>query len=234
MKQMFFLFIAFSFVLVMNAQTVLHMPLKKELDRMQALDQKYRAALNANMSGKGDSLAIVYGVKKEYLDDHLWKLQGEIDSLNTARIEEIINEHGYPGISLVGNPTNEVAFYILQHSKVIDKYLPIIKEAASKNELRFQLYAMMLDRSLMLQDKEQVYGTQGSGMSVKNPTTGQWENLSFIWPIEDPVNVNKRRKAAGFTETVEEGAKGMGIGYKIYTLKDILRLREEVMKADWN
>lgn len=234
MKQMFLLFIAFSVLLVTNAQTGLHLPLKEELDRMQTLDQKYRAALLANMRGKGDSLAIVYCVKKEYLDDHLWKLQGEIDSLNTARIEEIINEHGYPGISLVGNPTNEVAFYILQHSKVIDKYLPIIKEAAAKNELRFQLYAMMLDRSLMLQDKEQVYGTQVSGMSVKNNLTGQWENLSFIWPIEDPVNVNKRRKAAGFTETVEESAKGMGIEYKNYTLKDILRLREEVLKADSN
>lgn len=234
MKQMFFLFIALSFVLVMNAQTLLHMPLKKELDRMQTLDQTYRAALIANMRGKGDSLAIVYGVKKEYLHDHLWKLQVEIDSLNTARIEEIINEHGYPGISLVGYPTNEVAFYILQHSKVIDKYLPIIKEAAAKNELRFQLYAMMLHRSFMLQDKEQIYGTQGSGMSVKNHMTGQWENLSFIWPIQDPFNVNKRRKAAGFTETVEEGAKGMGIDYKIYTLEEILKLREEIMKADSN
>jgi hypothetical protein len=234
MKHMFFLFIAFSFVLVMNAQTVLHMPLKKELDSLQAMDQKYRAALIANMRGKGDSLAVVYGVKKEYLDEYLWKLQSEIDSLNTARIEEIINEHGYPGISLVGNPTNEVAFYILQHSKVLDKYLPILKEAAAKNELRFQLYAMMLDRSLMLQDKEQVYGTQGSGMSIKNRLTGQWENLSFIWPIEDPVNVNKRRKTAGFTETVEESAKGMRIDYKIYTLEEILKLREEIMKADSN
>lgn len=208
--------------------------LKKELDSLQILDQKYRAALSANMRGKGDSLSIVYGVKKEDLNDYLWKLQGEIDSLNTVRIEQIIKLYGYPGISLVGKPANEAAFYIIQHSKVIDKYLPVIKEAAEKNELSFVLYGMMLDRSLMLHDKEQVYGTQGSGMSVKNKKTGIWENLSFIWPIKDPTTVNKRRKAAGFTGTVEESAKSMGIEYKIYTLDEILEWREEIMKADIN
>ena len=113
------------------------------------------------------------------------------------------------------------------------KYLPIIKAAAEKKELRFQLYATMLDRSLMFKDKEQIYGTQGSGMSVKNHTTGKWENLSFIWPIHDPVNVNERRKAAGFSETVEESAKSMGIEYRLFTLNEILKLREEII-ADTN
>jgi hypothetical protein len=215
-------------------QTRLNSALKKELDSLQLLDQKYRSALSANMRGKGDSLSSVYRVKKEDLNDYLWRLQGEIDSSNTLRIEQIIKIYGYPGISLVGKPTNEAAFYIIQHSKVIEKYLPVIKEAAEKNELRFVLYAMMLDRSLMFQDKEQVYGTQGSGMSVKNSKTGNWENLSFIWPIKDPATVNKRRKAAGFDKTVEESAKNIGIKYKIYTLDEILRLRNEVMNAGAN
>jgi hypothetical protein len=186
------------------------------------------------MNVKSDSLSVVYGVNKDDLNDYLWKLQGEIDSLNTMRIEQIIDVYGYPGITLVGEPTNEAAFYIIQHSKVIDKYLPVIKEAAEKSELRFVLYAMMLDRSLMFQNKEQVYGTQSSGMSVKNPTTGKWENLSFIWPIQDPLNVNQRRKAAGFTDTVEESAKRMRIDYKVYKLEEILKWREEIIKANSN
>ncbi|HUC82366.1 MAG TPA: DUF6624 domain-containing protein [Flavisolibacter sp.] len=233
MRFSFFLVFLFAMLLT-NAQNQLNIPLKKELDGLQALDQKYRKALSANMRGKGDSLALVYGVKKEDLNDYLWKLQGELDSLNTVRVEEIIKDYGYPGVSLVGKPTNEVAFYIIQHSKVIDKYLTIIKEAAEKNELRFQLYSMMLDRSLMFQDKEQVYGTQGSGMSVKNTATGKWENLSFIWPIKEPSMVNEKRKAVGFSQTVEESAKSLGIEYKIYTLAEILRLRNEVMKAEAN
>jgi hypothetical protein len=231
MMRFLFSFLFFSVQLLTNAQTRLNISLKKELDSLQTLDQKYRGALSANMSGKGDSLSIVYGVKKEDLNDYLWKLQGEIDSLNTVRIEEIINEYGYPGVSLVGKPTNEVAFYIIQHSKVIDKYLPVIQKAAEKNELRFRLYAMMLDRALMFQDKEQIYGTQGSGMSVKNPTTGNWENVSFIWPIKDPASVNQKRKAAGFNQTVEENAKSLGIQYKVFSLEEILKLRNEVMNA---
>ena len=234
--QRLFLLTIFYFVLLATShgQTRLNLALKEELDSLQKLDQKYRPALSAAMKGKGDSLAIVYGVKKEELTDYLWKLQGELDSINTVRVEEIIKKHGYPGVSLVGKPTNEVAFFIIQHSKVIDKYLPIIKEAAEKNELRFRLYAMMLDRSLMFQDKEQVYGTQGSGMGVKNLTTGNWDNLSFIWPIKDPSTVNERRKAAGFSQTVEESAKSLGIEYKVFTLAEILRLRNEVLKAGSN
>ncbi len=231
-----FISILLSFFLLPTSygQTRHNFTLKKELDSMHMLDQKYREALSANMRGKGDSLAKVYGVKRADLNDYLWKLQGKIDSLNTARVEEIINRYGYPGISLVGKPTNEAAFFIIQHSKVIDKYLPVIKKAAQKNELRFQLYAMMLDRSLMFQDKEQIYGTQGSGMSVKNPTTGKWENLSFIWPIKDPATVNERRKTAGFSETVEESAKSLGMEYKVFPLEEVIKLRNEVINAGAN
>jgi hypothetical protein len=206
--------------------------LKAELDSMQMLDQKYRLALIANFKGQGDSLAQVYGIKKGDLNDYLWKLQNEIDSLNTVRIEQIIDHYGYPGVSLVGTPTNEVAFYIIQHSKVISKYLPIVKKAAEENQLHFSLYAMMLDRALMFQDKEQIYGTQGSGMSVKNPVTGKWEDLTFIWPIKDPLGVNDRRKTAGFSQTIEENAESLGIQYKVFTLDEILRLREKAMKAE--
>lgn len=34
-------------------------------------------------------------------------------------------------------PSNEAAFYIIQHSTQIDNYLPTIKNAANKKELPF-------------------------------------------------------------------------------------------------
>ncbi len=159
MKPFLLALVWFSLSVVTNGQVKLNIPLKRELDSLQLLDQKYRSILSANMMGKGDSLAAIYGIKKENLNDYFWQLQGELDSLTIARVEKIINDHGYHGLSLVGKPTNEVVFCIVQHSKDIDKYLPIIKAAAEKKELGFHLYAMMLDRSLMFQDKEQVYGT---------------------------------------------------------------------------
>ena len=85
------------------------------------------------------------------------------DSTNTQRISQIISKHGCPGKSLVSTPTNEAAFYVIQHSQLIKQYLPLVKQAAEKGELSFRLYAMMLDRQLMFGGDEQVYGTQARG-----------------------------------------------------------------------
>jgi hypothetical protein len=54
---------------------------------------------------------------------------------------------------------------------------------------------MMLDPSLMSQGKEQLYGTQVMGYTGQTP---------FVWPIQNPGQVNQRRKQAGFTTTVEK------------------------------
>ncbi len=69
-------------------------------------------------------------------------------------------------------------------------------------------------------------------MSIKNATSGIWENVRFIWPIKDPISVNERRKTAGFNQTVEENANSLGIEYKIFTLEEILKLQKEVMNAN--
>ena len=143
-------------------------------------------------------------------------------------MEQIIKEYGYPGISLVGPETNEAAYYVIQHSTKIDKYLSLIKKAADKKELRFTLYAQMLDRSLMYKGKEQIYGTQGKGLQVLNKETGTKEFKTVIWPIKDVADVNKRRKKAGFKSTVEQYAKqSLGIDYKILTLEDIKKMQSE-------
>ena len=204
------------------AQTKLNLPLKHELDSIYALDQKYRALISVKLdSAKIDSLAKAYNVPKAGLSDYLWKLQTAADSSSTKRIEAIIKEYGYPGKTLVCEPTNEAVFYVLQHSTKIDQYLELVKSAADKKELPFRLYAMMKDRSLMYNNKEQIWGTQAKGMSIVNPETGKSAWKFFIWPIADPQGVNKRRKEAGFEQTVEENSKRLGLTYKVYTLTDV-------------
>jgi hypothetical protein len=207
------------------AQFVQNTPLKNELDRMFVLDQKYRAIMSMDMRVKGDSLASLFRVEKENLAGYLWKLQSGIDSSNLIRVEKIIETYGYPGKSLVGVPSNEAAFFVIQHSGVIDKYLALIKQAAERNELPFPLYAMMLDRSLMNQGKEQVYGTQAMGFRVEDTKTGKKEMKMIIWPIKDAAFVNQRRKEAGFEQTVEENAKRLGVEYKVLTLADIEKIK---------
>ena len=226
MKKIIFGFL-FLFCGSSYGQKSINLTLKKELDSIYASDQKYRKLFSADiqkksdiLKTKGDSIAAAYNVSPEDLLNNLIKAMNQTDSSNMLRVDQILKQYGYPGKSLVGTPTNEVAFYVIQHSPYIDKYLGVIKKAATKNQLSFILYAMMLDRSLMYKGKEQIYGTRGKGFQFNNPQTRQTEFKIIIWPVKDPGAVNIRRKKAGFKDTVEVSAKSMGIEYKVYSLED--------------
>jgi hypothetical protein len=138
-----------------------------------------------------------------------------------VRVEAIIKQYGYPGKSLVGTPANEAAFYVIQHSDHIDQYIPIIKKAAEQKELSFTLYAMMLDRSLMYNRKEQIYGTQAKGFETIDKATGKKIFKMIIWPVQNPKTVNALRKKAGFDQTIEENAQRLGVEYEVLTLQQV-------------
>ncbi|MCE7043905.1 DUF6624 domain-containing protein [Dyadobacter sp. CY312] len=200
--------------------------LKKELDSMYVLDQKYRELMQIKQDPKkADSLAKVYRVNPEDLSDHLWNRQNAVDESNIERVEAIIKQYGYPGETLVGSPSNEAVFYVIQHSEKIDQYLPLVEKAAQEKQLPFKLFAMMKDRSLMQNEKEQIYGTQASGFSAINKETKKAEWTWIIWPIADPENVNKRRKEAGFDQTVEENAKRLNVDYKVLTIEEVNKMK---------
>lgn len=205
-----------------NAQSGINVPLQRELDSIYKTDQYYRALIGYKRDpAKADSLAAVYKIKREDLGDYLWRLQTASDSANLIRILEIIAQYGYPGKSLVGSPANEATWIVIQHApdSVIRKYFPQIKVAGEKGELPFRLAAMMEDRLLMYEGKEQIYGTQATGYSSKSGWT------YFIWPIRDAAGVNERRRKAGFPETVEENAQRMNITYQVLTLEEARKLR---------
>lgn len=209
------LFLATSFAGV--GQTKLNTTLKRQLDSVYMLDQKYRQAMTEISNPvKRDSIAKVFAVPPQQLLGYFDNLQKPLDSLNIALVEKIVAQYGYPGKSLVGTPTNEAAWNVIQHSPKIAKFLPIIKKAAEDGELPFNLYAIMLDRELMKQGKEQVYGSQIMGKRMKN---GQFE--MFVWPIQDPQTVNERRKKAGFDLTVEENAKRLNTVYRVVKMDEI-------------
>jgi len=198
------------------AQQPLNVRLKHELDSLYRLDQLYREAMfSENKQHLLDSLASAQHFSVAEVQQHLAGWMIATDSSDLRRVRAIIRRYGYPGKKLVGTPTNEAAFYVLQHSNSIAQYLPVVKRAADQGELPFRLYAMMLDRQLMYTGKPQVYGTQGRNYN------GQ---AYFIWPIEDPAHVNERRKAAGFEQTVEQNAQRLDIKYQVLTLDDVRKM----------
>lgn len=211
---------------VANAQTIINTGLKSVLDSIYTEDQRYRQLLfSGELKTRADSLSKLFKVEPSQLQGYLMVAMQKADSLNMLAIDKIIKQYGYPGKSLVGEPANEAAFFVIQHSAKIDNYLPLVKKAAQKKELPFKFYAMMLDRSLMYNGKPQVYGTQGQGFQVLNPTTGEKEFKMIIWPVKKPGTVNKRRKKAGFTDSIEENAKRLGIVYTVLTLAEIKKMQ---------
>jgi hypothetical protein len=213
--------------LLAAAQTTPQNPrLKHELDSIYAVDQRWRSMLfDTRINRRPDSLARALGVTRESLPTYVPSQMLRTDSANQVRMKAILKQYGYPGTTLVGVPTNEAAWYVIQHSPDIDQYLPLIKKAAGKGELPFYLYAQMLDRQLMREGKEQRYGTQAMGYNVLDPLTGRREaQTPFVWPIKDAAEVNERRKKAGFTTTVEQNATNLGIPYRMVTLQDVEKM----------
>jgi len=196
-------------------------PLKRELDSMYVLDQRNREWLSklGNNQPLTDSLSEVYKTDRTRLASVLWAEQTKIDSSNLARAEAILKQHGYPGKTLVGTPTNESIFYIIQHSNKIPTYLPFIKKAADQGELPFSQYAMMLDRSLMYEGKPQLYGTQVSCRQLQKTK----QSRCFVWPIMDAKTVNERRKQAGFVIPVEENANRLNAAYEPTLTMELVR-----------
>lgn len=200
--------------------------LKHELDSIAAVDQKWRSLLfDPQQRHRPDSLARALGVTRESLPTYIPGQMLRTDSTNQVRIKQILRQYGYPGKTLVGEPTNEAAWYVIQHSDAIGQYLPLIKKAAAKGELPFYLYAQMLDRQLMRSGKPQLYGTQAMSYNGMNAQTGRRDpQPPFIWPIEDAAGVNERRKKAGFPTTVEQNATNLGIRYRVLTLQDVAKM----------
>ena len=201
------------------AQTKLNLRLKHELDSLYKVDQRYRAMLfDPRQNRNPDSLATVLGVPKAALNATIMGQMQRTDATNLERMQAIIKQYGYPGTSLVGAPTNEAAWHVIQHSPVLAQYLPLLKGAAEKGELPFYRYAMMLDRHLMNEGKEQQYGTQVLGYNGQPP---------FVWPIQNAAQVNQRRKQAGFKDTVEENAAALGVSYRVLTLQDVAKMPKQ-------
>ena len=119
-----------------------------------------------------------------------WANQSPIDARNIRRLEGIIESYGWPGTSQVGNKAAMAAFLILQHSALSyqKKYLPLVREAAAKGEMRRDGLALLEDRVRLREGKKQIYGSQ----IVRN-SSFEWEPS----PIEDEESVDSLRASVG-------------------------------------
>jgi hypothetical protein len=122
----------------------------------------------------------------------------ELHKRNTARLKEIIKEHGWPGRSLVGEDGAVAAWFIAQHSISDPPFqrsvLELLRDAQQKGEVSGIPVAFLEDRICVFEGRPQLYGTQFEPDEHGIPQPS---------PIADAERVNERRKALGMN-SIEE------------------------------
>lgn len=122
----------------------------------------------------------------------------DVHERNNARIKHIVEQHGWPGISLAGKDGAEAAWLIVQHA-VLDAVfmgfcLELLGEAVRNGEAEGAHLAYLQDRVLTLSGRPQIYGTQHD--VDENGT-------AFPLPIENPIEVDNLRREMGLGTLAE-------------------------------
>jgi hypothetical protein len=147
--------------------------LSQELVVMEAADQEVRARL-----------------AQSPLEKTLTQEMAKIDGANESRIGEIIRDKGWPSAEMVGLKATHAMWVLVQHGSplLLKKCLPYMKEAAAKNELSWATVALSIDRDLVYDGKDQIYGSQ-----FRSGKDGNME----MYPVADERHLDDRRKQVG-------------------------------------
>ncbi len=132
----------------------------------------------------------------------IWETIIEVDSINLIKVKKILDKYGWLGRKEIGFDGNMALFLVIQHAdlETQEKYLPILQEAVNNNNAQASDLAMLEDRIAIRNGKKQIYGTQLTIDTI----TGKYYPL----PIEDSVNVDKRRHEVGLPK-LDEYLKAM-------------------------
>ncbi len=180
-------------------------------------DQKYRMQME-EVRGK-------YGGSSKEMNALLQKMQ-EMDSVDLVKIRAIIDRYGWLGADSIGYDANNTLFMVIQHSdlKVQQIYLPKMREAVKNGRARARDLALLEDRVALRTARQQIYGSQVSW----NMKTNEYA----VAPLEDPVNVDKRRASVGLgplADYLMDCCHLIWNPYGLITVSSIIEYQQQVM-----
>lgn len=146
-----------------------------------------------------DSLQIMaardMAVRTGELSEERWKEVAAVDSANTAQLERLIAQYGFPTWSLVGFAASGQAWLIAQHSNLafLGEFLKSYRKAVKENDAEKSKLALMEDRHRMNEGRPQLYGSQLFGHNA-------------FFPISNIDGVDERRQSMDL-EPIKEYAK---------------------------
>jgi len=155
--------------------------LRRELLDMQQVDQQARRTILQNPADVRARNELIV-----------------IDRGHTARMKAIVQEHGWPGTSLVGDDGASAAWLLVQHADLDPKFqkqcLALLEAAVRRGDAEAKHWAYLLDRVRVSQNRSQVYGTQFRQSDDGGPVPQ---------PIENAQHVDDRRKSVGLEPLAE-------------------------------
>lgn len=109
-------------------------------------------------------------------------------------LEEILNEHGYPGYDHIGKDGEKNYWLMVQHCDFDPEFQTQVLEAlqaqVQKDNANARNFGLLKDRVQLNTGQKQIYGTQVTYVQK----TGQ----AIPKPLLDSINVNERRAELGF------------------------------------
>ena len=178
-------------------------PMQKEVDQIEVnYDKPLQAALlqigedDQKYRGQLRETAEKYSRDSREKQD-LWKIINETDSINLIKVTTILDKYGWAGVDKVGEEANKTLFFVIQHSNLAtqQKYLPMMREAVKNKQTNGHLLALSEDRVALGEGGRQTYGSQIG----RDNETGK----SYVLPLDDPDNVDKRRLEVGLGPLAE-------------------------------
>ena len=183
---------------VENKKLGIYKDIKPRLEKISILDQMYRKNYM--------ELWKQFGYKSSQMIS-LQKKMTKQDHANLKYVSKILDKYGWISSDVIGFKANQVLFLVIQHSDsaVQEKYLPLLRQALKEKKAFGYDLALLEDRVLIHRGMKQTYGSQ-----IQCDSTGK---NCWILPIEDELNVDKRRAAVGL-QPLAEYVKNWNIEYK--------------------
>lgn len=188
MRKLFFI-LTISQIVVLSCNSSKSKLTEQECDSLQTILEEVFYS-DQELRLKSSEYIQKYGQNSEEVTN-LWDSINENDSINLIIVKNIIDTYGWLSSDEVSNYGNLALFLVIQHAdlKTQENYLPILKDAVERDLVDAGNLAYLEDRIAIGNGKKQIYGTQLELDSV----TGKYK----ILPIEDSINLDKRRKEVG-------------------------------------
>ncbi|MHA7059595.1 DUF6624 domain-containing protein [Aquimarina sp. M1] len=143
-----------------------------------------------------DSIGDIYGYESKELQKQQ-EIVHRNHTINEDKIITILDNYRWPSKEISGEQGNWTICNIIQHSdnEVRIKYLPMMRQAVKDKKLEPRFLVRAEDRIATESGDLQIYG----GQMKYYPETKSFN----VWPVYDPININKRRAEIGLG-TIEE------------------------------